>query len=124
MTHTNHYARKLFLVMGLSLMGPALLAMDSPVGKWRTIDDQTGKPRSIVQISEKDGKLYGKSLELIDPEEPNPKCRKCPGDSKDKPVVGLTILWDMKKAGNEWSGGKILDPKNGKVYKCSLRLKD
>src|SRR5262245_22104130 len=124
MSDKNHYLRKLFLLMCLTLIGPALLAMDSPVGKWKTMDDQTGQPKSIIQISENGGKLSGKVLELINPEEPNPKCDKCPGDSKGKPVIGLTILWDMKKAGEEWSGGKIMDPQNGKVYKCTMRLKD
>lgn len=114
-----------FLVLSLSFFAIRMLpAESSPVGKWKTFDDKTGRAKSVVQVSERDGKLQGKVLELIDPPEPNPRCEDCPGDSKGKPIIGLTILWDMKKAGDEWKGGKIMDPENGKVYKCLLRLKD
>jgi uncharacterized protein (DUF2147 family) len=115
----------LLLVLSLSFFAIHILpAESSPVGKWKTFDDKTGQAKSIVQISEREGKLQGKVLELINPPEPNPRCEDCPGDSKDKPIIGLTILWDMKKAGAEWKGGKIMDPENGKVYKCLLRLKE
>ncbi len=98
----------------------------TPVGKWRTIDDATGKPKSIVAIWEDGGKLYGKVEELLDPDRPekDPKCTKCDGDLKDKPILGLRILWDLKKDGANWSGGRILDPNNGKVYRVNLTLQD
>lgn len=98
----------------------------SVVGFWKTIDDETGKPKSIVEIF-KDNEIFkAKVVTLLNPDEPNPLCKDCPGDKKDKPVTGLEIMWDMKETEKEteWSGGQILDPKKGKTYKCRLRLKE
>ena len=93
------------------------------VGTWKTIDDEDGKAKSNIEIYEKDGKLYGKIIKLIDPE--RTICTKCKGDKKDKPIEGMVIVWDLEqKSGTEWDGGKILDPKNGKEYKCLIELKD
>ena len=94
------------------------------VGKWKTIDDETGKPKSIVEIYKQDGKIFGKVVEIIDPAKQNATCDKCPGDSKDKPIMNLVILKDLKKDGSEYSGGTIMDPNNGKVYKCYIALED
>ena len=101
-------------------------SMDSPVGRWKTVDDVTGKPKSVVSIWEENGKLYGKVQKLVDPDpqDPNPRCQDCSGELKDKPVVGLQILWDLQKDGDAWSGGQILDPSNGKTYKCLLSVED
>jgi uncharacterized protein (DUF2147 family) len=92
----------------------------SPIGKWKTIDDNTGKPRSIVEIYEKNGKIFGKIIKVINPEKPNPLCEKCTGDKKNKPIEGLEIVYDMKKDGKEYSGGKILNPEDGKIYTCKM----
>lgn len=94
--------------------------MASPVGTWKTIDDETGKAKSYVQVYEYQGKYYGKVVKLINPSEPNPKCDKCTGAYKDKPIVGMTIMWGLSKEGNEYSGGQILDPAKGKVYNCKI----
>lgn len=99
------------------------------VGKWQTIDDETKKPRSVVEIveQESEGKklLSGRVVEVINPEKPNLVCEKCSGEKKDKPIVGLEILSGFQTKDNlEWTDGEILDPKNGKVYRCRLRLKD
>lgn len=91
-------------------------------GMWKTIDDETGKPKSIVKIFTEDGVVKGKILDLINPKEPDPKCDKCEGAKKDQPVKGMEIIWGMKKNDDEWSGGEILDPKNGKTYGCKMRL--
>lgn len=97
-------------------------AQPTPVGRWRTVDDHSKKPKSIVAIWEEDGRLQGKIEELLDPNrpEPDPVCKKCEGDRKDQPILGMKILWGMKKSGDTWTGGKILDPNNGKVYRCNL----
>lgn len=98
----------------------------SPVGVWKTIDDQTGKPKSLVRISEANGEYRGKVEKLFrEPgEEQNPKCDKCEGALKDQPIIGMTIIIGMKKDGDEYNGGKILDPGNGKVYKSKMSLDD
>lgn len=90
-------------------------------GKWKTIDDETGKPKSIVEIFKKsDGKYYGKIVQLLAKPE-NENCVKCTDDRKNKPLIGLEIIRGLKKDGNEFSGGHITDPKNGKTYKCTVK---
>lgn len=116
--------------MKKSILGSLLILLSaftlaqSPIGTWKTIDDETGKAKSHVKISEnKDGKLEGVVSEILTVHK-DAKCTKCSGAKKDQPIQGMTIFWDMKKDGSEWSGGKILDPNSGKEYKCILRLKD
>ncbi|WDP93068.1 MAG: DUF2147 domain-containing protein [Desulfobacter sp.] len=98
------------------------------VGKWKTIDDETNEPKSIVQIFEKDGKYYGKIVKLFRKpgEDPNPICDDCDSDDdrKDKPIVGMEIIRDLEKDGDEFADGTILDPKDGKVYDCKLWVEE
>ena len=94
---------------------------DSPIGTWKTFDDKSGRPKSIVRITEQDGELSGKVLQVLEsPEGPHPLCRSCEGERKDQPVEGMTILWGAKKDGASWSAGQILDPENGKIYHVVL----
>lgn len=94
----------------------------SVVGKWKTFDDETKEAKSIVEITERDGKIYGKVIEILNPAKKNIKCQNCSGADKDKPVLGLEILKGLSKDGKEYSDGKILDPSNGKLYKCTVSL--
>lgn len=98
------------------------------VGKWKTIDDNTGKERSIVEIFTKGDSYFGKIIRLNrDPgEEPNPICDDCDEDDDryNQPVIGLEIIRDMKKDGDEYEGGTVLDPENGSVYKCKIWIED
>lgn len=93
----------------------------SPVGTWTTVHDETGEKKSHVTIYEKDGKLFGYISKLLIKLE-NTNCQECKGALKDKPLVGLVIIQGLKKIGHEWTGGSILDPKNGKTYKCTISL--
>jgi uncharacterized protein (DUF2147 family) len=89
-------------------------------GKWKTIDDETGKAKSIVEIYKKaDGKYYGKVLQLLMKPENN-NCINCSDDRKNKPILGLEIIRGLSKEGNEFEDGTITDPKNGKTYKCTI----
>ena len=114
------------IVLAITLMASfATQAQDSIAGRWKTIDDETGKPKSIVQITEVDGVITGKIEKLFrEPtEEQNPKCDKCSGDKKDQLIIGMQILSGLKKdSDSKWSGGEILDPKNGKTYSCKVEL--
>ena len=94
------------------------------IGKWKSIDDDTKKPKSIVEITEKDGKLYGTIIKLYreEGEDLDPICDECTDDRKDKKVIGMEIIRDMEKDGSEWEDGTICDPKDGKVYSCKLWL--
>ncbi|WP_457565749.1 DUF2147 domain-containing protein [Caldithrix abyssi] len=113
----------------LSLFTTQAFAQQDPIiGKWKTIDDETGQPKSIVEIYMRDGKFYGRvdSLFRKPGEDPNPKCDKCPEDDPryNQPVLGMEIIKDMVKDGDEYTGGTILDPKKGKIYRCKLWLED
>lgn len=93
-------------------------------GKWNSFDEETNKVESVIEVYKKDGKAYAKIIEITDPEKRSATCTACKGKLKDTPILGLNILNGLKKDGDEWSGGKILDPKNGKEYKCYIKLKD
>ena len=96
----------------------------SPVGTWKSIDDNTGKEKSYVRIYEtKSGKLQGEVVKILEPGRENATCTACTGTRKDQPVKGMIILWGSKKDGDEWSGGQILDPEKGKQYKCTIKPK-
>ncbi len=91
-------------------------------GKWITIDDETGNKKGIVEIFEENGKVYGKIIEILEPEHRKRKCSKCEGVNKDKPILGLTIIKGLTKKGDTYDGGEITDPKNGKSYRCKITL--
>ncbi len=92
------------------------------LGKWTTIDDETGKKKSIVELYKVDGKLFGKIVSLYPREgrEDNPKCKKCTDDRKDKPIVGMNIVRGLTWNGSEWAEGSILDPEKGKIYAVKI----
>ena len=90
-------------------------------GKWKTIDDETGKAKSIVEITKNSkGQYIGKIVQLLAKPENN-SCVKCTDDRKNKPLIGLEIIRGLNKDGNELTGGTITDPKSGKTYKCTIK---
>jgi len=96
------------------------------VGDWKTIDDETGRTKSIVRISQTGGgEFEGQVMEILYSEKgPNPVCKECTGERKDQPIKGMVILWGLREAGDgTWKGGEILDPKNGKIYRAKLHLR-
>jgi len=97
-------------------------AQHSVIGKWKTIDDETGKAVSVVEIYEAKGKIYGKVIEIFNPKDRKRICVNCTGDDHNKPLIGLTVIKGLTKDGSEFSNGKILDPKHGKLYKCYITL--
>ncbi len=94
----------------------------SIIGKWKTIDDATGEAKSIVEVFSKSGKIYAKVVDILDPATKNNLCKQCSGEDKNKPILGLTIIKGLSKDGSEYNSGEILDPINGKLYKCALTL--
>lgn len=115
--------RFVFTCSVLLFIGISLHAQ-SVVGKWKTIDDETNQPKSIVEIFERDGKIFGRVESLFrEPnEEQDPYCDVCKGDKKDQRIITMEIVEDMVIDGDEYSGGTITDPKTGKVYDCKLWL--
>ena len=97
---------------------------DTPTGYWRTIDDKTGKAKSIIEISEENGELSGKVVKLLDRagKDPNPTCDDCPGERKGQPIKGMTILWGLTQDGEEWTDGTILDPSTGDTYDANVEV--
>jgi uncharacterized protein (DUF2147 family) len=94
-----------------------------PAGIWETIDDKTHKATSHVQIWERAGKLSGKITKLTEPDSLNPVCDACKGNRKNQPLIGMVIMWGLTRGDNGWwEGGHILDPDNGKTYRCKIKL--
>ncbi|WP_028007206.1 DUF2147 domain-containing protein [Solimonas flava] len=124
MSKAAHGATTVALALVLTLAAAAVCAAEpaSPVGVWKTIDDETGQAKSLVEIREQNGQLHGRIVKLFNPSKPNPGCDRCEGDKHGAPITGLEILWGLKKKGDEWTGGKVLDPQNGKVYDAKLAL--
>jgi len=115
------------ILMGMVSLGFAEgLSKDSPVGYWKTIDDVTGKPKSIIQIwKTSDHKLMGKVIKIYPANRSaknNKLCTACRGDQHNKPLVGMVILSGLSTQQHSWNSGHILDPDNGKTYKCSVRV--
>lgn len=103
------------------VMVASLTAQTSPIGTWKTVDDNTGDERSYIEIFEKDGKLYGKITKLL-LKPADTVCENCTGAKKDKPLIGMQLLEGLKPYKDYWSYGEIMDPDSGKVYKCSIWL--
>lgn len=91
-------------------------------GKWHSTNDETGAVDSVIEMYEKNGKAYAKIIEIKDPKRQKAICDKCTGSNKNKTILGLEILTGLEKDGDEWSGGEILDPRNGKIYNCYIEL--
>jgi len=100
------------------------MSLPQITGKWTSIDDNSGQPRSVLEIAERNSKFYGKVIKIYSKpgEDSDPVCDKC--DESDprykKKVINMEILQNLAKDGNEFNGGHILDPENGKVYRCKL----
>ena len=114
---------KIFVLMIACVFSMVSAAGASPVGKWQTVDDKSGKPKSVIEISLVNNVLEGRVLELLDPASAS-TCKKCKGERAGQPIVGMIVLWDVSEAENKksWGGGEILDPKKGKTYSVKLTL--
>jgi uncharacterized protein (DUF2147 family) len=112
--------------LALAMPAIATAAEASPVGLWKIIDDESGKPKALIRITENDGELSGKLENLFrtPDQDQNPKCVKCGGALKDQPLIGMTILTGLKKDSDNdsYSGGRIIDPSSGKTYKSKLSV--
>ena len=108
------------VILAAFVCAAPVLAAESPVGKWNTIDEKTGKVTSEVELYEQGGKLFGKITSLPEPNDAQGKpkiCTPCTGADKDQPVVGLVIIKDLSLKGDRYKDGTLLDPDDGKIYK-------
>ena len=123
-----------FSFLAAACLGWALVVVAAPAaaqtslprieGRWKTIDDETGRVKSIVEITKRGGKYYGKVVELfrLPNEDQNPRCTACTDDRKNQPALGMEIVRGMVQQCSkaEWEDGTICDPKNGKIYDCEM----
>lgn len=113
--------KSLIAAVVLGVVAVSAQAQMSPVGVWKTIDDETKAEKAMVRVTENGGVVSGKIEKLLAPgANQDAKCDKCDDDRKDKPIVGLEIIRGVKKDGDVWSGGTILDSAKGKVYKVKM----
>ncbi|WP_299439246.1 DUF2147 domain-containing protein [uncultured Aquimarina sp.] len=108
------------LTIALILVTIFTNAQSEIIGKWKTIDDNTGEPRSIVEIYKKGNKIYGKIDRILKESDRKKLCEECEGDDYNKPIEGMVILKGLQKDGDEYEDGTIMDPENGKIYKCKI----
>lgn len=112
--------KKGLLSLAIMLCLVSISSAQSIIGNWKSVDDETGKTESIIQLYKNaDGRIAGKITELLVVPE-NENCVKCKGELKDQPLIGLKIIDNMAKRGNKYTGGTIVDPKSGNQYKCIL----
>lgn len=117
--------KNLFLVVACVLLSSSLFAQGNVTGKWQTIDDETGKMKSIVNIEIKDGKLYGTVIELEPNSDPNKVCTECTDHRKGQKIIGMQIISGLEKDDDVWEGDDgIIDPENGKLYDVKVWEED
>ena len=113
------------LVVAMVVFATQMMAQTPILGEWITIDDATNEQKSVVRIYQaKDGKYYGKIIQLFEENALEAVCEACTGEDHKQPIVGLTIIRDMQLKDGELRGGKVLDPDNGKFYYAKVSLKD
>ena len=111
-----------FLVLTLAALG---LSAPSPEGRWKTFDDKTGRAKSIVSLFLENGELKVRVDSLLPApgKDPNKVCDKCPGERRGRRIRGMVVGWGLREKDGAWEGGKILDPENGKIYRCRLTVR-
>ena len=117
--------KKTLLIATLLMLTGSAFAQASPVGLWKTIDDNTKKERSLIRVSEAGGVFTGKIEKRLDADaKPTDICDQCTDDRKNQPILGLTLIRNVKQSADDkglWDGGDFTDPDNGKVYKVRLK---
>lgn len=116
--------QKFVLLFSLFLFTFALSAQtSSPLGLWKTIDDETKEAKSHMELYEKNGKVYGKITKLL-LKPADTVCEKCKGEKANKPLIGMILIDGLVKSGEQWKGASILDPVTGNYYDCTIWLSE
>jgi uncharacterized protein (DUF2147 family) len=113
--------QKLYLTLFLLIITNTINSQ-SIFGKWYSTNEETGEIDSVIEVYKKQEKAFAKIIEIKNSERRNAVCDLCKDKNKNKPILGLNILNGLERDGEEWSGGTILDPRNGNVYKCYIQL--
>jgi uncharacterized protein (DUF2147 family) len=114
--------RVALIALALAPFGAGSAPPASPAGLWTTFNDRTGRPEGVVRITEVDREFVGTVVEIRSAADPNPTCDRCEGDFKGKPILGMTILRGLHREGGSFVDGSILDPDDGRVYRCNATL--
>src|SRR5579859_7024154 len=116
--------RAAFCLVLVCVCSIAAAQAPTPVGLWKTYSDRTGEADGLVRITEANGELEGTVVKIFSPPAPsaNPLCEECPGELRNQPIVGMKILRGMRPEADGYTGGDILDPDEGKIYRCTLRV--
>ncbi len=117
--------KRIKLILVFFMMAMAVFAQSGIEGKWKSVDEETGEITSVVKITIRGGKLFGKIIELTEADDPNQTCTECTDYRKGQKVIGMEIITNLDKRGGVWEGDDgILDPENGKIYDCKIWLED
>ncbi len=115
---------RLAVLSAVALGADPARANETPVGDWVTIDDETGRAKSVVRITRRGDRLAGRVVSIVDPAKKDARCTDCKGQRRGQRVLGMEIVWGLQQKDDEWTGGTILDPRNGKEYSCTIRVLD
>ncbi len=107
---------RFLLVLAFCLLfGLPVWAAQDISGVWKTVDDETGEAKSLVQIYPYQGKMYGRVVTLFKNQD-----KKAVGIQGDPKILGLDVIWELEDKGERWKKGHILDPQKGKIYACEI----
>ena len=110
-------------ILSFFLLISFTMSSQSIFGKWKTVDDETGEEKTVVEIYEKEGKVFGKIIDILKGDK-DALCNKCEGDEKNTKILGFELIKNLTKSGIYYRNGTIFDPEKGKEYKCRLALKE
>lgn len=117
--------KKMLIPLWILAAATSAMAQNTPVGVWKTFDDDGKAPSSLVRVSDSGGQLTGAIERLLDPAQQDARCDKCAGARKDQALKGLALFENARPEGADtWAGAEILDPKTGKLFKMKLKLLD
>ena len=117
---------KCWLLAALAVAGSALAQAPSLNGVWKSVSDRSGEAESLIRVTEADGAFEGTVIRVFSPPaaSANPRCEHCAGELKDQPIVGMKILRGARRPGEPSGEGEVLDPDEGRVYRCTVTLTD
>jgi uncharacterized protein (DUF2147 family) len=116
------------MILALGFAGPLWASgaadLTSPTGRWQPIDDKTGQPLGLIRIYQQGGLFFGRIEPSSPDDDTSRRCTRCTDERSNQPIIGLVLIRNMRREGDEYVGGDILDPDSGRIYGCKFRLID